>query len=143
MSEGLSPSACVARVVECDNARDKAGYRAILHDDYKAYVYGKLSSTDADAEADALARWWTMASDVHLEILEIYELGSRVTLRYKLVGTNDGEFAGQPATFKNFDAEGCTLFEVLDGRVKQVWRYFDTIGLVTQLGLALPGASGT
>ena len=30
----LSPIDCVKRVVECDNGRDSAGYRAILHDDY-------------------------------------------------------------------------------------------------------------
>ena len=61
-----------------------------------------------------------------------------VTLRYTLTGTNDGEFFGTPATGKRFQIENCTLLEVVDGRVKRAWRYSDTLGLLTQLGL-LPG----
>jgi hypothetical protein len=29
---------------------------------------------------------------------------------------------------------GCTILEVIDGRVKRVWRYADSLGLMQQLG---------
>ena len=67
MSKTLSPTECVERVIECDNGRDRDGYRRILHDDYVAYVHGAEAATNADDEADALARWWVAAPDVHLE----------------------------------------------------------------------------
>jgi len=135
MSETLSPIACVERVIHCDNTRDAAGYRAIIHDDYQAYVHGQPSNSGADDEVAALQRWWTAASDVHLQSLAIYESEGVVTLRYRLEGTNDGDFFGRPATGKRFSIENCTLLEVVDGKVKRVWRFSDTLGLMSQLGL--------
>jgi predicted ester cyclase len=73
---------------------------------------------------------------VHLEPLAIHESDGVVTLRYTLAGTNDGAFYGQPATGRRFEVENCTLLEVREGRVRRAWRYSDTLGLLTQLGLA-------
>jgi steroid delta-isomerase-like uncharacterized protein len=141
MTEVLSPIACVERVVHCDNTRDAAGYRAIIHDDYRSFVHGNPSTTGAEDEVESIERWWKAASDVHLEILEMWEERGVVTLRYTLEGTNDGEFFGRPASGKHFKIENCTLLEVVDGKVKRVWRYSDTMGLMTQLGL-MAGALG-
>ena len=126
---------CVKKVVECDNGRDEAGYRRLLHDDYVSYVHGKESTVGAEAEVAALATWWKATSDVHLEILEMTESGGLVTLRYTLTGTNDGDLFGRPATGRRFHVENCTLLRVVDGRVQNAYRYSDTLGLMTQLGL--------
>jgi predicted ester cyclase len=134
----LNPIDCVRRVVECDNNRDAAGYRSILHDDYISYVHGKESTVGADAEVEALANWWTATRDVHLEIITIVESDGLVTLRYTLDGTNDGDFFGQPPTGKRFHVENCTLLEVVRGKVRRAYRYSDTLGLMSQLGL-MPG----
>ena len=133
----LSPIDCVKRVVDCDNARDAAGYRAILHDDYLSYVHGKEQNSGADVEVAALESWWKAASDVHLEILEMGETDGLVTLRYTLTGTNDGDLFGIPASGERFHVENWTLLRVIDGKVKNAYRYSDTLGLMTQLG-AIP-----
>lgn len=141
MTETLSPIACVEQVIHCDNTRDAKGYRALLHDDYRAFVHGQPSNEGAEEEVAALASWWKAASDVHLESLAIYEDQGVVTLRYRLEGTNDGDLFGRPASGKHFSVENCTLLEVVDGKVKQVWRFSDTLGLMTQFGLLEnPGA---
>ena len=131
----MSPIEVVKRVVECDNARDAAGYRAILHDDYLSYVQGKEQNRGADVEVAALESWWKAASDVHLEILEMGETDGLVTLRYTLAGTNDGDLFGLPASGKKFHVENCTLLRVVEGKVKETFRYSDTMGLMTQLGV--------
>jgi steroid delta-isomerase-like uncharacterized protein len=131
----LSPMDCVRRVVECDNGRDAAGYRAIIHDDYLSYVHGKEQNVGAEAEVAAIESWWTATSDVHLEILEIAETDGLVTLRYTLTGTNNGEFFGRPATGLPFHVENCTLLRVEQGKVQNAYRYSDTMGLMTQLGM--------
>jgi steroid delta-isomerase-like uncharacterized protein len=128
--------ACVRAVVECDNERDARGYRALLHDDYRAEVHGRVVATDAETEVAALCAWWAAASDVQLEIDAMFASGGLVTLRYHLRGTNDGPLRGRPATGKPFVLHGCTILEVIDGRVKRVWRYADTLGLIQQLGMA-------
>lgn len=136
-----TPIECVKAVIDCDNGRDSAGYRRLIHDDYLSYVHGKESTVGAEAEVAALARWWQAASDVHLEPLAIVESGGLVTLRYTLEGTNDGEFFGRPATGRRFQLENCTLLQVEAGRVRRAYRYSDTMGLLGQLGL-LPGGVG-
>jgi predicted ester cyclase len=125
----------VRRVVECDNARDADGYRALLSPDYQSFVHGQAGTSGPDEEVAAIGRWWTAMPDVHLEPLELWESKGVVTLRYTLAGTNDGEFYGQPATGKPFRVENCTLLEVKGGQVTRAWRYSDTLGLLTQLGL--------
>lgn len=136
----LDPIACVERVVECDNARDAEGYRALLHDEYVSFLHGKPQNTGADVEVAALSSWWAATSDVHLEILEMAERDGLVTLRYTLTGTNDGALFGRPASGKRFHVENCTLLRVVEGRVKETYRYSDTLGLMTQLGLQPGGA---
>jgi predicted ester cyclase len=136
MSEERAALDCVRAVVACDNARDARGYRALLHADYCAQVHGRVTVTDAESEVAALAAWWSAASDVHLEIDAIVAAGNLVTLRYHLRGTNDGPLAGRPASGKPFVLHGCTILEVIDGRVKRVWRYSDALGLMQQLGAA-------
>lgn len=134
----MTPIECVQAVIDCDNGRDSAGYRRLLHDDYLSFVHGKPSTVGAEAEVLALARWWAAASDVHLEPIAMVESGGLVTLRYTLEGTNDGDFFGRPATGRRFVLENCTLLQVEASRVRRAYRYSDTLGLLGQLGL-LPG----
>ena len=128
--------ACVQAVVESDNGRDAAAYRALLHDDYQAFVHGQQTQSDAEGEVAAIERWWAACSDVHLAPSAYHVADNVVTLLYSLSGTNDGEFFGQPATGKRFEVHNCTVLEVRDGKVSRVWRYSDTQGLMRQLGLA-------
>ncbi len=132
----LSPIDCVKRVIECDNGRDAAGYRAILHDDYRAWVHGQEHTVGADAEVAALEGWWKASSDVVLEPIAMVERDGLVTLRYTLEGTHDGELLGLPATGRRFRVENCTLLEVVDGKVRCAHRYSDTMGLMRQLGVS-------
>ena len=131
----LSPIECVLRVVECDNGRDAEGYRAVLHEDYVSYVHGKEQTVGPDAEVAALASWWKATSDVHLDVVEMTESEGLVTLRYTLSGTNDGELFGLPASGRKFHVENCTLLRVVGGKVKNAYRFSDTLGLMTQLGV--------
>ena len=126
------------RVVACDNARDLEGYRALLWDDYHAEVNGAEAATTGDAEAESLARYWRGFSDGFAAEEQVVASGNVVTMRYRLVGTNDGELDGRPATGRKIDVAGCTIFEVEDGRVRRVFRYLDVFTWLGQLGM-LPG----
>ena len=131
----LSPIECMKRIVECDNARDAEGFRELFHEDFQSFVHGKPQHVGPVEEVEAIESWWRATSDVHLEILEITESEGLVTLRYTLSGTQDGVFAGLPATDRTYHIENCTLMRVVDGKAKTAYRFADTLGLMTQLGL--------
>ena len=127
------------RVVECDNGRDLKGYRALLWDDYHAEVNGAEAATTGDAEAESLASYWKGYPDGHVTVEQVVASGNIVTMRYRLVGTNDGEMAGRSATGRKVELSGCTIFEVEDGRVRRVFRYLDVLTMLGQLGLLPDG----
>jgi len=126
---------CVKAVIASDNGRDAAAYRALLHDDYLAEVHGRVTVTNAEDEVAAIKGWWAACSDVHLTPTAFHVAENVVTLLDSLAGTNDGDFFGRPATGKRFEVHNCTVLEVVSGKVKRVWRYSDTMGLMSQLGL--------
>ena len=129
------------RVVECDNGRDLEGYRALLWDDYHAEVNGAEAATTGDAEAESLASYWKGFSDGQANVEQVVASGNVVTMRYRLVGTNDGEMNGRPATGRKVDLAGCTIFEMEDGRVRRVFRYLDVLTMLGQLGMLPAGES--
>ena len=131
----MRPLDVVRKVIECDNGRDARGYRALLHDDYRARVHGEVQTDGADAEVAALEAWWKATPDSHLEELATYVDGNVVTLRYRLSGTNEGALGTLPATGRTFTTEACTLLEVEDGKVRRTWRFADTFGMLKQLGV--------
>jgi steroid delta-isomerase-like uncharacterized protein len=133
------PIEVVRSVVAADNGRDSAGYRALLWDDYRAEVHGKVTATSGDEEAAHLARYWQGFSDGRVVEEQILADGPRVTYRYRLQGTHDGEVDGQPASGRGVDVAGCTILEVEDGRVRRTYRYVDVLGMLEQLG-QMPGS---
>ena len=136
----MTPLECVRAVIACDNGRDAAGYRALLHDDYVARVHGNVQTEGADQEVAALEAWWAATPDSHIEELAAHVDDAFVTFRYAMSGTNRGPLGALPATGKPFRTEACTILEVIDGRVQRTWRFADTFGLLTQLGVvAAPG----
>lgn len=135
MSEEEAAIRCVRAVVAADNGRDRDAYRALLKDEYKAEVHGRTAATSADEEAADLERYWGGFSDGRILEDAITASGGSVTLRYRLVGTNDGVMGGRPATGRKVEISGCTILEVEDGRVARTFRYVDSLGMMLQLGI--------
>ena len=135
MSDEEAAIRCVRAVVAADNGRDRDAYRALLADDYVAQVHGKTAATSGDEETADLERYWNGFSDGRIVEEAITACGGSVTLRYRLVGTNDGEMAGRPATGRKVEISGCTILEVEDGRVARTYRYVDSMGMMLQLGV--------
>lgn len=59
------------------------------------------------------------------------------TVRFRLTGTNTGEFLGNPSTGRGIVVGAIALRTVVDERVVELRAEFDELGLLRQLG-ALP-----
>jgi steroid delta-isomerase-like uncharacterized protein len=54
--------------------------------------------------------------------------GAKVVTRWRLRGTQRGEFQGNPATHKSFDVTGIDIFQVVAGKIERVWVNMDLLG---------------
>lgn len=77
--------------------------------------------------------------DLDVPIVEIFEFGDRVLTTWRVTGTMTGPALGQPPTGRKLDMSGQHLLRFADGRIAEEWVAYDTLGLVQQLGLQLPG----
>jgi hypothetical protein len=67
--------------------------------------------------------------------------GDGVAFRYSATGTNNGDFQGIPASGKSIDLTGHQMLRVSGGKIQEAWGYWDTLGLLQQLGI-IPAFGG-
>jgi len=77
--------------------------------------------------------------DVHWAVTEQSLDGDMFVLLYKGEGTHTGELMGLPPTNKHVFLNGASFMRMEDGRVAESWEYFDTAGMMMQLGMVPMG----
>ena len=71
-------------------------------------------------------------SNKHFVELDRISEGSRVALRFRMTGTQDGYFHGIPPLGVTIDVEGCDLITIHDGRILQVRAFFDLMEVIRE-----------
>lgn len=71
--------------------------------------------------------------DIHFKSEGIYADGDFVTLRWNVVGTNTDSLMDMPPTNKSVVINGCTIYKVRNGRIQNIWDYWDFNGFMKQL----------
>jgi predicted ester cyclase len=61
--------------------------------------------------------------------------GDKVVARYTTVGTHEGDFMGVSRTGKQVTMTGVVIARFVNGKVVETWDFFDTTGLMEQLGV--------
>lgn len=69
----------------------------------------------------------------------MFEIGDRVITSWRVTGTNTGPALGQEPTGRKLDISGQHMLRFADGRIAEEWVAYDTLGLIQQFGLQLPG----
>lgn len=76
--------------------------------------------------------------DIRFAIGEEVAEGDRVAGSFRFTATHRGEWQGLAPTGRRIDLPGCDLFRLRDGRIAEIRVFYDTLGLMQQLGAA-PG----
>lgn len=88
------------------------GYRSFLADFYEAFPDAISETTDTVVDGD------------------------RIAVRYIARATHEGEFAAVPATGKQVEVPGISIYRVsAEGRVTDEWAEPDLFGFMQQLGV--------
>jgi steroid delta-isomerase-like uncharacterized protein len=76
--------------------------------------------------------------DAHYTVDDMIAEGDQVVTKKTLSGTNQGDFAGIPATGKHVTLQFVDIMRVRDGRIVEHWLCMDQLSWMQQLGV-IPG----
>lgn len=122
------------------NRRDLAAMEALLADDAVLEVPGTGERHEGrDAVMASERGWLTAFPDGRIDIEEISGGGDTVVVEFTGRGTHTGPLQtpeGEiPATGRRGTLRFCDVMTVRDGRIRSVREYFDSLAMLTQLGL--------
>ncbi|MBX6169522.1 MAG: ester cyclase [Thermobispora bispora] len=89
-----------------------------------------------------LEEFWAAFPDVHLVVLEAFELGDLTLDEVVLIGTHRGPYLGPsgtvvPPTGRPLNLRACYVCAIENGLIVSMRLYFDQLELLSQLGVPL------
>ena len=77
----------------------------------------------------------TAFPDIHFTVEDQIAEGDKVVTRFSVAGTQQGEFAGIPATGKSVSVTAINIHRVTGGQIHEAWFNWDALGMMQQLGV--------
>ena len=77
----------------------------------------------------------TAFPDIYFTIEDQIAEGDSVVTRWTVTGTQQGEFAGVPATGKSVRVKAINIHRVTGGQIQEGWLNWDALGMMQQLGV--------
>jgi steroid delta-isomerase-like uncharacterized protein/uncharacterized protein (TIGR02246 family) len=84
--------------------------------------------------------FWIAFPDLKVQIDDMVAEGDRVSARFFLTATQQGDFMGIPASGKSIEVGGQTILRFENGKCVERWTQLDNLTMMQQLG-ALPQAA--
>jgi steroid delta-isomerase-like uncharacterized protein len=78
----------------------------------------------------------TAFPDIQFTIEDQIAEGDKVVTRFTVTGTQQGEFAGIPATGRPVTVTALNIYRVAGGQIEEGWLNWDALGMMQQLGVA-------
>jgi steroid delta-isomerase-like uncharacterized protein len=75
--------------------------------------------------------------DLEEDLQDIIASGNTVATRWAVIGSQQLEFMGIPASGQMVRVEGMNFYRLKDGRVTDIWTQFDGVAMMQQVG-AIP-----
>lgn len=83
-------------------------------------------------------RYHAAFPDINYHVERVEGNGDTCTVKWTAEGTHTEPLFGIEETGKSFSDEGLNLFTFEEGKIAEIWSYWDTLGMVRELGLASP-----
>lgn len=90
-------------------------------------------ATGSKAFRDYYAAIRRAVPDAHYEVDDLIAEGDRVVVRWRLLGTHEGDFSGIPASGKSIELKGVAVYRVEDGKLIERWVVSDLHGLLEEI----------
>lgn len=114
--------------------RDVSAVSRLVAPDAKVWIteleHGGPENLVRDAER--FFKGWSKSTT---KITHLVAEGDLVAIRWETVATHDGLYGEIPATGKTLTYQGADLFRVAEGRIVEVWSFWDAYGVFSALGV--------
>ena len=112
---------------------DLALVEQVVHPQFLSHDWAADSATGPQGFLDFYAGVRSSFPDTHYEVDDLIAEGDRVVVRWRLLGTHQGEFYGIPPTGGSITLDGIAIYRVANGMLMERWVVYDLQGLIQQV----------
>ncbi len=113
--------------------RDIAGLNETHHPDAIGHDNSIAGERTYESYKQACIGFLTVFPDLGFTVHSIFAEGDKVVVRWTSTGTQQGELMGIPASGKQVEYTGITIYRLADGRIAESWWAYDAMGLIQQI----------
>ena len=118
---------------DIENQYDFARLGEFLHPDIELHLPGGEVVSGIDAYRTMLESRNASFPDFHTENDDCFATNDRVVCRWRARARHIGEFSGFPATGKQIEFPGMSLWEFDHGKARRGWGFLDLASIMAQL----------
>jgi steroid delta-isomerase-like uncharacterized protein len=126
------------RFIEAINQKDFALIDQIYAPTYVRHDPANPQVRSREDYKQWLTQLCTAFPDLQFTIDDLMADGDKIICRFTSRGTHTGQWRGMPTTSKQAVVTGIGVSHIVEGKVVEDWYNTDILGLVQQLGVALP-----
>lgn len=119
------------------NGGDLSLFDEILSPQYVLHLADGTETIGIDAMKEEITSLRTMFPDVNMTFDELIIEGDKVVTRWTVTGTNTGPMGGLPPTGKEIKFSGVNIGNIVDGKVREEWEFYNQAMMYVQLGFAI------
>ena len=113
------------------NTQDLARYRKALDAECTVATHHVSDQVrGCQAACDAMRGWFDVFPDLHFHIEDMIPIGKRVLTRWLTTATPQSEGMRSPSAEPQLKIHGCSVIELRNGKVVQMWSYWDSDEMV-------------
>lgn len=122
---------------EAIDAQNYNRFNELLAPGAVVHYSGPQEDLTAETGAQVIRSFYQAFPDLTHTIEDIFADGNKVVARNLIQATHKAEFQGIPPTGNGVKYYQISIFEVVDGKIKEGWILEDNLGLMVQLGVEL------
>jgi predicted ester cyclase len=101
---------------------------------FTSHDWPEGGATGPEAFRDYYSGLLSVVPDAHYEVDDLIAEGDRVVVRWRLLGTHQGEFQGIAPTGRAITLKGIAIYRVDVGKLMERWVVSDLHGVLEQIG---------
>ena len=125
------------KTIEVWNGGSLSLFDEILSSEYVYHGNEAIDIIGIDAYKENVTSIRTSFPDFKVTLNELIITGDKGVVRWTMTGTNTGPFGELPPTGKKMSVSGVNISHVVDGKISEVWQFYNEALFYTQLGFTL------